>query len=66
MADSFGVLSRLVDREDVRRWAAVNKVEIEEKGDNAILVGEYTVVLDEYGKVFFVERRAEHDEPTPL
>jgi hypothetical protein len=66
MADTWRVLTTLVDKEDVRRWAAVNNIEPVDNADGSILVGEYTVVFDDYGKVFYVERRAEHNEPTAL
>lgn len=66
MADTFGVLSRLVDKDDVRQWAAVNNTETVDNADGSILVGEYTVVFDDYGKVSYVERRAEHTEPISL
>lgn len=66
MADSWSVLTTLIDKEDVRRWAAVNNIEPVDNADGSILVGEYTVVFDDYGKVSFVERRAEHDAPVSL
>ncbi|QBZ72295.1 hypothetical protein SEA_CIRCINUS_8 [Streptomyces phage Circinus] len=66
MADIDSILKTLVDKDDVRRWAAVNNIEITEKGDSAFVVGDFTVVFDDYGKVFFVERRPEHTEPISL
>jgi hypothetical protein len=66
MADAWGVLTTLVDKEDVRRWAAVNNTETVDNADGSLLVGEFTVVFDDYGKVSYVERRAEHTEPLSL
>ncbi len=66
MADAWSVLTTLIDRDDVRQWAAVNNTKTVDNADGSMLVGEYTVVFDDYGKVSYVERRPEHDQPTAL
>ncbi len=66
MADIDSVLRTLINKEDVRQWAAVNNAEIIEEGDYLFRIGDFAVIFDAYGKVATVERRAEHSEPTAL
>jgi hypothetical protein len=66
VADIDNILRTLIDKDDVRQWAAVNNTELVEEGDYIFRVGEFAVIFDAYGKVAGVERRAEHDEPISL
>ncbi|AVD99212.1 hypothetical protein SEA_BILLNYE_7 [Streptomyces phage BillNye] len=66
MAEIDSILRTLIDKDDVRQWAAVNNTELVEEGEYIFRVGDFAVIFDEYGKVAAVERRAEHDEPTAL
>ncbi|QIN94002.1 hypothetical protein PP459_gp006 [Streptomyces phage Wakanda] len=62
MADILSVLKTLVNKDDARRWAAVNNQTITEKGD-AMIIGDYTLVFNEDGRLFFVEPRVPEGKP---
>lgn len=56
MADILTTLKSLVNKDDARQWAAVNNKTVTEKGETFI-IDDYTLVFNEDGRLFFVERR---------
>jgi hypothetical protein len=62
-ADVLNALKALVNKDDARQWARVNNQTVTEKGDTMIIGGEFTLVFNENGRLFFVEPRVPEGKP---